>query len=61
MRKVIGWTASWVCFWLGHWVSRPMHWFDFWWLYPIYNNLMGWSYQVQVWGGDLGPWKESNG
>lgn len=61
MRKVIGWTLAWVFYWLGHWVSRPMEWFDFWWLYPIYNKLMSWSYDIQEWGGDYGPWRDCNG
>ena len=62
MRKVISWTLSWLFYWLGDAVSRPMEWFDcMFWLYPVYNKLMIWSYNLQVWGGDLGPWRDCNG
>lgn len=61
MRKAIGWVLSWILYWLGDLVSKPMEWFDFWWLYPVYNRLMTWSLQVQDWCGNTGPWKESNG
>ena len=61
MHKVIGYIVSWVLYGLGDLVSRPMNWFEFmWWLYPAYNNLMTWSYAVQAWGGDCGPWRDCN-
>lgn len=59
MKKIIGWPLTWLLFWLGDLVSKPMHYFDWWWLYPVYNNLMGWSVDVQDWAGLSGPWKES--
>ena len=62
MRKIVGWLLSWLLFWLGDIVSKPLNWFEcMWWLYPAYNRLMTWSYDVQEWGGDCGPWKKSNG
>ena len=61
MRKVIGWTLSWVLYWLGDLVSRLMNFDCMFWLYPVYNKLMTWSYNIQVWGGNHGPWRDSNG
>ena len=58
MKKFIGWLLSWLFFWLGDIVSKPMYYFDCMaWLYPVYNNLMTWSYDIQEWGGDHGPWR----
>lgn len=57
-RKIIAWPVTWICYGLGHIISKPMLWFDWAWIYPAYNNLMGWSYDIQLWGGDdFGPWK----
>jgi len=56
MKSAIGFIASWSFFWLGHWVSRPMEWWD--WadhLYTPYNWLMLKSVYWQNWGGK-GPW-----
>ena len=62
MKKLVGWLLSWLFFWLGDLVSRPMNWLEcMWWLYPVYNRLMVWSYDVQKWGGDCGPWRKCNG
>ena len=47
-------------YWLGDFVSKPMHYLNWAWLYPAYNNLMTWSYDIQEWGGDYGPWKDCN-
>ena len=59
MRKIIGYLLSWLFFWLGHWISRPMYrWDCFAWLYPAYNNLMGWSYDIQEWADNNSPWKK---
>ena len=60
MKKLIGYTLSWTMYWLGDFVSKPMHYLNWAWLYPAYNNLMMWSYDVQEWGGDYGPWKDCN-
>jgi hypothetical protein len=61
MRKLIGYILSWTFYWLGDLVSKPMHYLNWWWLYPVYNRLMIWSYDVQEWAGNLGPWRDSNG
>ncbi len=59
MRKIIGYILSWTLYWLGDIVSKPMNWFEWaWWLYPVYNRLMGWSLRVQDWAGNQGPWKK---
>ena len=34
---------AYIAYYLGHWISFPMHWFDWGWLYPAYNRLMIWS------------------
>jgi hypothetical protein len=47
-----------ILFWLGDLVSRPMWRYDFGFLYPIYNNLMIWSSNIQDWGSANGPWKK---
>jgi len=35
-----------ICFWLGHGISKIMHHRIFDYLYPVYNNLMYWSIQL---------------
>lgn len=62
-RKALGWVASWPIFWLAHWISFPMHWFDWGCLYPTYNRLMIVSSNIQEWGGHYvepgwGPWED---
>ena len=47
---------SYVYYFFGHIISKPMYWFDFWWLYPAYNKLMIKSYEIQEKTGK-GPWK----
>lgn len=61
MKLFIGVPLSWLCYWLGDLVSRPMHW----WpqpawakLYHPYNKLMNWSREVQDWCGAKGPWHD---
>lgn len=61
MRKLIGYILSWTLYWLGDFVSKPMHYLDWAWLYPVYNRLMCWSTDVQDWSGANGPWGEING
>ena len=59
MKQFTGNVASWVLYALGHFVSRPMTWWDrFGWLYPAYNWLMLRSVAAQNWGGGNGAWKE---
>jgi hypothetical protein len=57
MKQLIGRVASEVLWCLGDWVSRPMYYWDWAWIYPTYNWLMGASYSTQVWSGTTGPWK----
>ena len=56
MRKAVGWLVTWILYWIGDAVSRPMNWFDWAWLFPAYNRLMLWSYGVKVWAGNVTPW-----
>lgn len=57
-RKIIACPLSWLFYWLGDFTSHIMHAFDWAFLYPIYNRLMIWSFDIQEWGGDdFGPWK----
>ena len=37
-------VVAWSCYLLGDAVSRPMMWFDWGWIYPVYNRLMRMSY-----------------
>jgi len=37
---------AYITYYLGHWISFPMHWFDWGWLYPTYNQLMIWSAEL---------------
>ena len=58
MRNAIT-CASWLLYWLGDLVSRPMsRWDACWWLYPVYNRLMLASSRLQDWGDGTGPWSE---
>jgi hypothetical protein len=61
MKKIIAYTLSWALYWLGDLVSKPMHYIDWWWLYPVYNNLMRASLSVQDWAKIAGPWGNKNG
>lgn len=61
MRQVAGFCASWALYfamWLIHrlgliaWpVQAPQ------WAWRLYLRLGDWSFAVQLWGGDRGPWK----
>ena len=61
MKKIIAWPLTWLFFWLGDLVSKPMHYLNWAWLYPAYNNLMGWSVDVQDWADVKGPWRYPDG
>ncbi len=61
IKKFIGYVVSWLLYGLGDLVSKPMHYIDLWWLYPVYNRLMIWSYDIQDWAGANGPWRETDG
>jgi len=37
---------AYIAYYLGHWISFPMYWFDWGWLYPAYNRLMIWSAEL---------------
>jgi hypothetical protein len=56
MKQLAGRFASKVLYCLGDWVSRPMCYWDWAWIYPVYSWLMDSSYRVQVWAGTDGPW-----
>jgi hypothetical protein len=56
VKKIIGYLLSWILYWLGHLISYPMNYFDWPWLYPLYNRLMLSSYSIQRWAGNITPW-----
>lgn len=58
MRKILAYILSWILFGLGDLISKPMNWFDWGWLYPAYNRLMLWSYDIQEWASNNCPWKK---
>ena len=51
MKKIMGYILSWTLYWLGDFISKPMHYFDWACLYPVYNRLMIWSADAQDWSG----------
>jgi hypothetical protein len=57
MKQLIGCVVSEVLWFLGDWVSRPMYYWDWAWLYPTYNWLMDSSYSTQIWAGNDSPWQ----
>jgi hypothetical protein len=59
MKQLVARAASEVLYYLGHWIHFPMIWWDWAWLYPIYNRLMSASHAVQTWGGSTGPWQHT--
>ena len=59
MKKFIGYVVSWALYWLGDLVSKPMHYINWWWLYPVYNRLMISSADVQDWSEANGPWEST--
>lgn len=56
MKKIFARIISELLYYLGDWISYPMHYLDWSWLYPIYNKLMSWSCEVQDWAGNDKPW-----
>lgn len=56
MKKIVARIASEMLYYLGDWVSYPIYWFDWAWLYPTYNKLMTWSCNIQDWAGNNKPW-----
>jgi hypothetical protein len=57
MKQYIGRAISEVLYHLGDWVSRPMCYWDWAGIYPVYNWLMDSSHRVQVWAGNNAPWQ----
>ena len=56
MKKFTAYILSWLLFSSGDIISRPMHWFDWYWIYPVYNKLMLTSSDIQNWAGNKTPW-----
>lgn len=46
---------SYILYYAGDLISRPMNRFDWGWLYPLYNRLMLWSVSLQG-KANKGPW-----
>lgn len=62
MKKLLAFCISYTLYYLGDLVSKPMNKYDgvgVDWLYPVYNYLMLWSYHIQRWGANSGPWQDS--
>jgi hypothetical protein len=58
IKKVFARILSEMLYYLGHWISFPMSWFDWAWLYPMYHRLMCWSSEIQDWAGNKLPWRK---
>jgi hypothetical protein len=58
MKKLVAYIASWILFWIGDLISKPMNYFNWDWLYPIYNCLMLSSHLVQIWANNNKPWEK---
>jgi hypothetical protein len=56
MKQLSGRVLSEVLYCLGDWVSRPMYYWDWAGIYPVYNWLMDSSYRTQIWAGNDAPW-----
>ena len=56
MKKFIGKIVSELLFWIGDKIGKPMYYFDWAWIYPVYNKIMLASADVQDWSGCAGPW-----
>jgi hypothetical protein len=55
IKKLIGNSVGWTCYYLGHWYSIPMEHFE-WIPFEPYRRLMQWSYQINDWAG-INIWK----
>jgi hypothetical protein len=60
MKQIFARIVSEVLYYIGHWISFPMTWFDWAWLYPPYCRLMCWSCDIQEWAGNEKPWVPNN-
>jgi hypothetical protein len=60
MKQLFARIISEILYFLGDAISRPMVQFDWAWLYPVYNNLMIFSSNVQDWAGNTKPWVKNN-
>jgi len=58
MKKLVAYIASWILFWIGDLISKPMNYFNWDWLYPIYKCSMLVSYRVQIWANNNTPWEK---
>ena len=60
MKQRNGGVNSDVLYCLCDRASRPMYYWDWAWIYPVYNWLMDSSHQVQLWAGNNGPWQHDH-
>lgn len=56
IKLVIAYIIAWLLYFIGDSISRMMHTEYTAWLYPLYNECMSWSYNVQDWGNAKSPW-----
>lgn len=49
MKKFIGWSLSYLLFYVDNAIILAI-------FFRPYQKLMGWSYQIQEWGGGSGAW-----
>lgn len=61
VKKVLGWWTSWALFYVGDTVHVVMDYFEWFWLYPVYNTSMNWSVRIQEWADVKGPWEKNDG
>jgi hypothetical protein len=57
MKQLVGRAVSELLYCLGDCVSRPMYYWDWAWIYPVYNWLMDSSHGIQNWAGNNAPWQ----
>lgn len=57
MKKSIAYIVSLTLYGIGEGLSKPMQWFDWAWLYPVYSKIMITSFKIQDWAGNEGPWR----
>lgn len=59
--RLVGFVLSYILYYIGHILSIPMNWTGLAWIYPIYNRLMLWSYDIQEATECNGPWTLTRG
>lgn len=58
IKLAVSYILAWVLYFIGDCVSNLITDYTVW-LYPLYNNCMGLSYDIQKWGNAKSPWTDS--